>query len=152
MKTRLLLLITAALVSLGLVLPQMALAAGCPTSNDPTTSKNQILIGTGATGNDCNSGGVSNIFNTAVSILSYVAGALAIIMIIVSGFRYITSGGDANKVSGAKNTLIYALVGIAVAVLAQLLVNFVITKSNDVVQCQSGQHLDASSKCVANKP
>lgn len=80
---------------------------------------------------DCNNkgSGVSDIISTAVEILSYIAGVAAVIMVVVSGFRYITSGGDSNRVSGAKNTLVYALIGIAVAALAQVLVHFVLSAS-----------------------
>ena len=45
-------------------------------------------------------------------------------MVIVSGFKYITSGGDPGAVSSAKRTLIYALVGLAVAVLAEFMAHF----------------------------
>ncbi len=73
--------------------------------------------------------GVTNILNSAVSVLSIVAGAAAIIMIILSGFRYITSGGDPQRVSGARSALIYAMVGVAVAGLAQFLVHFVLNQA-----------------------
>jgi ABC-type Fe3+-siderophore transport system permease subunit len=59
-----------------------------------------------------------------------VVGGLSISMIVVSGLRFITSGGDSNKVSSAKSALIYALVGIAVAALAQALVHLVLYQSN----------------------
>ena len=47
-------------------------------------------------------------------------------MIVYSGYNYITSGGDSGKVSSAKTTLIYALVGLLIAALAQIIVHFVI--------------------------
>src|SRR5581483_10631760 len=89
-------------------------------SSTGNASKDQIISGTGAQGTECNGNGVSDIVNEAVRILSFVAGAAAIIMVIVSGFRYITSGGDTNRVASAKNTLIYAVIGVAIAVLAQV--------------------------------
>jgi uncharacterized membrane protein YuzA (DUF378 family) len=77
--------------------------------------------------------GINKIVKAAVNILSLVVGMAAAIMIIVSGMKYITSGGDAQKVSSAKTTLVYALIGIAVAALAQFLVHFVLfqTKQPD---------------------
>lgn len=81
-----------------------------------------------AAGDACNQGtgpSVAGIIRTVVSILSIVVGIIAVIMIIVSGLKYITSGGDASSVSGAKNTLIYALVGLFVAGSAQFIVNYV---------------------------
>ncbi len=84
----------------------------------------------GATGATCNDSGIQTAISTAVTILSIIVGIAAIIVIILSGFKYITSGGDAAKVGNAKNTLIYAMVGLAVAALAQLLVHFILFQSN----------------------
>jgi len=53
----------------------------------------------------------------------------AVIMIIVGGFRYITSGGDSTRVGGAKNTLIYAIVGLIIVALAQAIVHFVLNNA-----------------------
>ncbi|MEK7594231.1 MAG: pilin [Patescibacteria group bacterium] len=121
-----------ALLTLSLI-PATALVgtahADCGTAS---TSKGQVLQGIGESGDDCNDGGVLKAVTAVVTILSIVVGAIAVIMIIVSGFRYITSGGDSGKLGTAKNTLIYALVGLAVAVLAQLLVNIVITQADKV--------------------
>lgn len=76
------------------------------------------------------SGGVSinKVIKVIINILSAVVGVVAVIMLIVGGFKYITSGGDSNKVSGAKNTIIYAIIGIAIVALAQFIVQFVLNK------------------------
>lgn len=107
--------------------------AACPADDAVNTPINQVKKGVGSTGDDCSGSGVDRFVIAIVKVLSWVVGIAAIIMIIVSGFKYITSGGDAGKVTSAKNTLIYALIGIAVAVLAQLLVNFAFTVSNNAV-------------------
>lgn len=80
---------------------------------------------------DCNNkgAGVDNVVHVVVNLISFAAGIAAIIMILISGFKYITSAGDSGKVGSAKNTLIYALIGIAVAVSAQVLVRFVVSNS-----------------------
>jgi len=103
---------------------------GCSSSSN-TPEQNQVLSGVGDAGssNNCSDAGATNIFKTATNILSLVAGAVAVIMVISAGFKYITSSGDPNKVAAAKNTLIYALIGIAVAAFAQTLVHFVINKA-----------------------
>jgi heme/copper-type cytochrome/quinol oxidase subunit 2 len=134
------------------LLPAVSLSASAYAACSDTGSKAQVLNGIGQTGTDCNNSSIDNIVSTIVQILSIVVGAVAIIMIIVSGFRYITSGGDASRVSSAKNTLIYAIIGIAIAVLAQVLVNFVISQSTNAANnCTSNQHFDSSSnKCVKN--
>jgi hypothetical protein len=82
---------------------------------------------------DCSTGGsgVTNVVSKAVNILSLAVGIAAIIMVIVSGLKYITSGGDSTKAGSAKNTLIYALIGVAIAALAQLLVHFVLTNASN---------------------
>lgn len=97
--------------------------AACPTSN---TAKGQVLNGIGQTGADCDSSGVGKTAGNIVEILSYIAGIAAIIVIVIAGFKYITSNGDSGKISSAKNTLIYAMVGLAVAALARVIVNFII--------------------------
>ena len=71
--------------------------------------------------------GFSNTIATVVTILSWVVGIVSIIMILVGGLKYITSGGDSNKVGAAKGTIIYALIGLAIAGLAQVLVHFVLS-------------------------
>jgi len=73
------------------------------------------------------------LLNTVINIFSLVVGVIAVIMIIVGGLRYITSGGDSGKVSGAKTTIIYALVGLVIVALAQLIVHFVLSSANNVV-------------------
>ena len=99
-------------------------AAAC--TNDGS-AKSQVLQGVGQTGSNCKDDQVDSTIAAAVRILSYFVGVVAIIMIIMGGFKYITSGGDANNITNAKNTLLYALVGLAVAALAQVLVEFVLT-------------------------
>ncbi len=79
-------------------------------------------------GSGCGSGQdqLSKVLNGVVTIISYIAGIIAVIMIIIAGIKFTTSGGDSNAVSSAKTSLVYAIVGIAIAVLAQVLVHFVI--------------------------
>ena len=72
------------------------------------------------------SGGLDSIIKTIVDLLSVIVGIAAVIMIIVAGLKFVTSGGDANKAASARNTLIYALAGLTVAALAQILVHFVL--------------------------
>jgi hypothetical protein len=65
-------------------------------------------------------------FKTIVNTLLYVLGAIAVVMIIFAGITYVTSGGDAAAVTKAKNTILYSVVGLVVAVLAYAIVNFVL--------------------------
>ena len=63
-----------------------------------------------------------------VNIFLFAVGALSVIMLIWGGIRYTTSAGDRNKVQAAKNTVLYAIVGLVVAILAYAIVNMVIDK------------------------
>lgn len=70
--------------------------------------------------------GMGGMFQTVSNVLLFLVGAIAVVMIIYGGIRYVLSGGDSNNVSAAKNTILYALVGVIVAILAYSVVNFVI--------------------------
>lgn len=61
-----------------------------------------------------------------VNLLLFVVGILAVIVIIVGGIMYTTSGGDPSKVKSAKDTILYAVIGLVVAILAYSIVNFVV--------------------------
>lgn len=87
---------------------------------------------------DCSSGGVNNgeaaikmtkFIKAIINILSIVIGAVAVIMIIIGGFKYITSGGSTDSVTGAKNTILYAVIGLIIVSLSQILVRFIIGKT-----------------------
>lgn len=90
------------------------------------TAANKIKEGSNATGQD---GGKSLRENLAVivNILLFLIGAIAVIVIIIGGLKYVTSDGDSSKIKSAKDTILYAVVGIIIALLAYALVNFVIT-------------------------
>ncbi len=70
--------------------------------------------------------GNSGVFSEISSVLLFIVGAIAVIMIVIGGLRYVISGGDASQVQAAKNTILYSLVGIIIAILAYAAVNFVI--------------------------
>lgn len=69
---------------------------------------------------------IVTIIQMIVQVLVLLVGAISVIMLVIGGIRYTVSGGDAAGVRSAKDTIIYALVGIIVAGAAQLLVTFVI--------------------------
>ncbi len=90
--------------------------------------------GTAASSNtqvDCTTAGsgLSNIVTQVLNIFSWVVGIVAVIMIIIAGFRYIVSGGEEAGVRGAKNAIIFAIVGLVIVAIAQIIVQFVITKT-----------------------
>ena len=69
--------------------------------------------------------GTGGIFSTIINILLFLIGAISVVMIVFAGFQYATSGGDAGKVTSAKNTILYAVIGIVVALLAYAIIRFV---------------------------
>lgn len=64
------------------------------------------------------------VIKNIVNILLYIIGAVAVIMVIVGGLRYVISAGNQQAVAGAKNTIVYSAVGLLVAVLAYAIVNW----------------------------
>jgi len=79
----------------------------------------------GASGGAC-TGGETPLFQTITNVLLFIIGAISVIMLIVGGIRYTVSGGDSAQITSAKNTILYAIIGIIVAILAYAIVNFVI--------------------------
>ena len=72
---------------------------------------------------------INTLIANIVNVLSIIVGIVAVIMIILGGFKYITSGGDSGSISSAKTTIIYAIVGLVIVTLAQVIVRFVLTKA-----------------------
>lgn len=72
---------------------------------------------------------VNDIITLVINLFSIVVGVVSVIMIIVGGLKYITSGGDSGNVTGAKNTILYAIIGLVVVALAQLIVKFILGKA-----------------------
>ncbi len=78
-----------------------------------------------ATDQPLNLFGAAGIFTQISSSAMYIIGALAVLMLIFGGFKYVISGGDSAKVTAAKNTILYAIVGVVVATLAYSAIDFV---------------------------
>ena len=72
-----------------------------------------------------NETGAEDLVKNIINILLTVASVVAVIMIIVGGIRYATSNGDSNQVTAAKNTIMYAVIGLVIAIFAYAIVNFV---------------------------
>jgi cytochrome bd-type quinol oxidase subunit 2 len=89
-----------------------------------------LNIGEGASCADTSDGTqkINDIIHAVINVFSLIVGVTSVLMIIVGGFRYITSGGESSNVSGAKNTIIYAIIGLVVVALAQFIVQFVLNK------------------------
>ena len=85
--------------------------------------KSKETTGMGDEGSDAD---VNNIVQTVITFLIWLVGVLAVIMIIYGGILYTTSGGDPSKTKKGKDTILYGIVGLVIAILAFVIVNFVI--------------------------
>ncbi len=98
----------------------------------PVDNKAAICEGIGLAGSCAQPAGSTSVDSTirlAISLLSFAVGIAAVIMIIVGGFKYIISSGDSNNINSAKNTILYAIIGLVVAVMAQVIVRYVLNQT-----------------------
>ena len=85
-----------------------------------------IRTGAGnACGTSCGTADINVIFKGVTNALIFIVGAVSVIMIIVGGLRYVISNGDSKNISAAKDTILYAVIGVVVAIAAFAIVNFV---------------------------
>jgi hypothetical protein len=92
-------------------------------------AQSAIAKGAGdACGNSCGNSNIATIFKGVTNALIFLVGAVSVVMIIVGGLRYVISNGDSKQISAAKDTILYAVIGVVVAIAAFAIVNFV-TKS-----------------------
>lgn len=95
------------------------------SSNSKLSSTNicKSISNNNSTGNPIN-----NIIDSILGVITYIAGILAVILILVSGYRFVTSGGNPNAITQARQTLMYALIGIIVVAVSQSLILFIFSK------------------------
>lgn len=96
-------------------------AAPCGEAADSAVCKDKKKTGNPIAGKD-------GLLVKITRLVAYIGGVAAIIMLIIGGIRYIVSNGDPNKVSGAKDTIVNALIGIAVIVLGSTLIVYVVSR------------------------
>ncbi len=120
------------LIKTGLITASMVLGLSAMPALVPTVAaQDDLNMSSGADaakGNDQADElfGDDGLFQTISNILLFLIGAVSVIMLIIGGLRYVLSQGDQNAVTSAKNTILYAVIGIIVALLAFAIVNFVI--------------------------
>ena len=71
--------------------------------------------------------GNAGIFTQIVNVMLFLVGILSVIMLIFGGLRYVISRGESKAVEAAKNTILYAIIGLIIAVMAYAAINFVLT-------------------------
>ena len=102
-----------AMVSL---VPASALASNTEVQSGLSTVK----------GNFNSNTNLESIVSTVIKTMLFIVGVLSVIMIIYAGIRYVTAHGDKDQIKGAQNTLVYAIAGLVIAILAYAIVNFVV--------------------------
>ena len=97
-----------------------------------TTSVSALTLQEGAKAAQCDGCpsdlfGDRGVFKQVTNTVLYIVGIIAVVMLIVGGIKYLLSGGDSKKVTDAKNTVLYAIIGLVVCFLSFAIVNFVIS-------------------------
>lgn len=99
----------------------------CLSSNDQSSVCIESKKNQPADGNN-SLYGKNGILSRVITVLDIVIGVVAVVMVVIGGFKFVLSGGDSNNVNSARNTVLYALVGIVIAVSGQVIVKFVLNR------------------------
>ncbi len=117
-------------IVLTLVAGFMLLALVAVPTVSAETAEESACKGAGGTyaGGKCSTGGktLEAGFKDIANTLIFIIGAISVIVIIIGGFRYVVSAGNDQAVAGAKNMVLFAVVGLVVAIMAYAIINFVI--------------------------
>lgn len=108
-----------------LALSPAAHAADCNTDGGNSLNINSGVNCAQGDGQPTKLFGQEGIFTTVTNVLLFLIGAVSVIMLIIGGIRYTISNGDQGAVTKAKDTILYAIIGIVVALLAYAIVGFV---------------------------
>lgn len=119
------LLVLAITLGIVFVVPASEVFAGS-SKQDVCSGVNAVAGGTGCTGGGAD---INRIIGVILNVMSVVIGIIAVVMIMVSGYKYITAGGDSGNITSAKHTLVYAVIGLIIVALAQVIVQFVLDKA-----------------------
>ncbi len=107
----------------------MLVFSGMPVQAASCGSAKQCIDqGLSASGTSSTPNSLSSVLTTVTNILLFLMGAISVIMIIVGGIRYATSQGDQTQMQSAKNTILYAVIGVVVSIAAYAIVSFVVTQ------------------------
>lgn len=96
--------------------------------------------------------GETGAFKQITNTILYIVAVVAVIMLIIGGIKYVVSGGDSKKVTDAKNTVLYAIIGLVIAVFSYAIVNFVISalpssSNNNQEKAEGAALLVDSTEC-----
>lgn len=133
MRKKFQLIIAAVVLSVGfgafaLAPVSYAVKKATPAATTCTDASSCVTSGLSATGGASSKTSISDVINTIVNVLLFIIAAISVIMIIIGGIKYTISQGDSSSVKSAKDTILYAVVGLMVAIFAFAIVNFVVTR------------------------
>ncbi len=113
-----------------LVLPLLFAASvtTLPSLAATCTGKDCVTAGVGSVGDTGAGTDLQAIIKKIVNVLLFVIGAVSVIMIVVGAIKYVTANGDTSALTSAKNTILYAVIGLLVALMAYAIVNFVVVQ------------------------
>ena len=120
-------LIAGAVVALaGLFMAAPAMAVDCPAGSVNETATTYAQCNIPAEEIKGEDGGLFKTIQTIINWVLAILGIIAVIMVILGGFTYMTSRGEAAKTKQAKDTILYGIIGLIIALLAFAIVNFVL--------------------------
>lgn len=90
--------------------------------------------------------GPDGVFTQITNTVLYIVGIISVIMLIYGGLRYVISGGDSKKVTDAKNTILYAIIGLIISILAFAIVNFVINAITGESKSAANPNIEETSQ------
>lgn len=141
LKSKLLIIVAALTMAVPVIVPVQASAATCTGIGSYINQGANSAVGNSGgctTTSGSITSGVEALAKKVINIFSIIVGVISVIMIIYAGLRYITSGGESGGVSGAKNTLLYAVIGLIIVVLAQVIVRIVLSQGTSIGNSVTG--------------
>lgn len=114
-------------IAIIMIVAMLVLAPGIvvASNKDAVCEGAGIVSGSGA---GCGTGAntLNDVIRKGLNFFSAIIGVIAVVMIMIGGIKYITSQGDSSQISSAKNTVLYAVIGLVVVAISQVIVHFVI--------------------------
>lgn len=124
-KLKMLLAGSALVAGLGLAVPAFAASGDCTNTTPASGITNGINCGS-PSGLPTEVFGSGGVFTIIINAVLFLIGMVAVIMLIIGAVHYVTSGGDAAAVNKAKNTILYAIVGVVLSFMSYAIINFVV--------------------------
>ena len=121
------------LVSLVIVASLLQALGGVVSAQSPTNTSAQAAcqgLPGGCADKATSANNIQDNVKFVINILSWIVGTASVIMMILGGFKFVTSSGDSGRVSSARNSILYAVIGLAIVASAQIIVHFVLTKAS----------------------